>query len=220
LVPALNAALVQLPRFAQRHVVEVEILAVEGRTIIGESDPIAHDDGFGTLYFGARSFTQSNPLGNLALLEDLVAQLGAARVEDALELYAGHGNFTRVLARHAKRVVAIEGDQSAGALARLALPAVDHRTEPVEAAAPSLAEAGLRFDVALADPPRAGMPAPVLNALSALTDRLLYVSCDVGTFARDAARLGELGLGLVSVRLFDFYPQTPHAEVLGVFERV
>lgn len=220
LVPELNAALRELPRHAERRVVEVDILAVADAVLVADARPVAHDDGFGPLYYSARSFTQSNPAGNLALLSDLDDQLGRSSLVDVLELYSGHGNFTRVLAKRATRVVAIEGDESAVALARLALPGVDHRAEPVEAAVQGLARAGLRFDLVLADPPRAGMSPSVLTALERLSDRLLYVSCDVGTFARDCARLAEKGLHLRSVRLFDFYPQTPHAEVLGVFERV
>lgn len=220
LVPALNGVLRQLPRHAERQIAEVEILAVGEAVLIADAKPVVFDDGYGPLHFSASSFSQSNPEGNLAMLADIDEQLGRSPLEDALELYAGHGNFTRLLAKRATRVVAIEGDESAVALARLALPKVDHRAEPVEAAVQGLARAGLRFDLVLADPPRAGMSPSVLGALAELSHRLLYVSCDVGTFARDSARLFALGLSLRSVRLFDFYPQTPHAEVLGVFERV
>ena len=219
LVPALNDKLADLSRHAGKGIVEVEILAVAEQALVGETKPVVHDDGFGVLHYAAQSFSQSNVLGNLALLADIELQLGGRPIEYALELYSGHGNFTRVLAKHAARVVAIEGDESASALARAALPKVDHRAEPVEAAVEGLVQAGLRFDLALADPPRAGMSISVLKGLARLSDHLLYVSCDVGTFARDVARLGEQGLKLRSVRLFDFYPHTPHGEVLGVFQR-
>jgi 23S rRNA (uracil1939-C5)-methyltransferase len=220
LVPALNAKISDLSRHAGRGILDVEILAVGEAVLVADAGAVAHDDGFGVLHYAASSFSQSNLEGNLALLADIELQLGERPIEDALELYAGHGNFTRVLAKHASRVVAIEGDEPASALARAALPKVDHRAEPVEAAVEGLARAGLRFDLALSDPPRAGMSASVLKSLARLTDRLLYVSCDVGTFARDVARLREHGLLLRSVRLFDFYPHTPHGEVLGVFLRV
>lgn len=219
LVPALNSELSDLARSAGRHIVEVEILQVGDEVLVGDASPVPHDDGRGLLYYAPSTFTQSNPFGNEALLAELETELGGGPFEDVLELYSGHGNFTRLLVPRAARVVAIEGDRAAAELAHRALPGVDHRAEPVEAAVEGLLQAGLRFELALADPPRAGMAPEVLFALAKLTDRLLYVSCDVGTFARDAGRLAPLGLHLGSARLFDFYPQTPHAEVLGVFQR-
>lgn len=220
LVPALNRALSDLARSAANQIVEVEVLALEDRVLLPDSTPIAHDDGHGPLYYSASTFTQSNPAGNAALYAALDVAIGPGPFDDVLELYAGHGNFTRLLAARAARVTAIEGDPAAVALARRALPSVDHRAEPVEAGVEGLRQAGLRFELALADPPRAGMAPEVLSALSQLADRVFYVSCDPGTFARDAGRLTALGLGLGSVQLFDLYPQTPHAEVLGVFQRV
>lgn len=219
LVPALNEALSDLARSASNRIVEVDVLALGDAVLVQDATPMAHDDGHGTLHYSAKTFTQSNPFGNEALYAELEALVGPGPLEDVLELYAGHGNFTRILAARARRVVAIEGDQAAVELARRALPQVDHRAEPVEAGVEGLRQAASSFELALADPPRAGMSPEVLEAVSELTHRLLYVSCDAGTFARDAGRLAALGLELRSVRLFDLYPQTPHAEVLGVFQR-
>jgi 23S rRNA (uracil1939-C5)-methyltransferase len=75
-------------------------------------------------------------------------------------------------------------------------------------------------DVVLVDPPRAGMSEAALERVARAADRvLLYVSCDPATFARDAKRLAERRLALDSIRLFDLYPQTAHAEVVGRFRR-
>jgi 23S rRNA (uracil1939-C5)-methyltransferase len=75
-----------------------------------------------------------------------------------------------------------------------------------------------RYDFAVADPPRAGL-SPALKAwLRERRPRVLaYVSCDPATQARDAKELAAAGYSLVSLGLFDFYPQTPHIESLAVF---
>jgi 23S rRNA (uracil1939-C5)-methyltransferase len=72
----------------------------------------------------------------------------------------------------------------------------------------------------IVDPPRTGISAeaiqPILNLRAS---RLVYVSCDPATMARDARRLIDGGYRLASLRSFDLFPNTPHIESLGVFER-
>lgn len=70
------------------------------------------------------------------------------------------------------------------------------------------------------NPPRAGLAKGTRAALSAsAATRLLYVSCDVATFSRDAAQLCAAGWRLTRLEPFDFYPQTHHLELLAAFER-
>jgi 23S rRNA (uracil1939-C5)-methyltransferase len=74
---------------------------------------------------------------------------------------------------------------------------------------------------AVIDPPRAGCSVTVLKSLrSQALRRLVYVSCDPATFARDAARLAKSGWRLLRVRSADLFPQTSHVESVGLFERV
>jgi 23S rRNA (uracil1939-C5)-methyltransferase len=80
--------------------------------------------------------------------------------------------------------------------------------------------ARLRPDVVVADPPRAGLSPAAREALVASSaSRLVYVSCDPATWARDAHALAQTGWQLLAVQPFDFYPQTSHVEVLSLFER-
>ena len=67
------------------------------------------------------------------------------------------------------------------------------------------------------DPPRSGLPRGV--ALSPGVSRVVYLSCDPATLARDLASLEEQGFSLVRVTGFDLFPQTPHVEALAVAER-
>ena len=72
----------------------------------------------------------------------------------------------------------------------------------------------------IVDPPRTGMSADALGALVKLSpERIVYVSCDPPTLARDARRLMDAGYGLASLRAFDFFPNTPHVESLALFAR-
>ena len=121
------------------------------------------------------------------------ARRRARRRARVLELYAGDGNFTRVLG--ASGGVAVEGDRPASARLRSLALARLRRIESVSAAlaVERLARAHERFDVVVLDPPRAGA-ADVIAQLPALAPaRLVYVSCDPMTLARDLTTLSRLG---------------------------
>ena len=75
-------------------------------------------------------------------------------------------------------------------------------------------------DVVIADPPRTGLSADALRGLAAWrSPRIVYVSCDPPTLARDAARLREAGYVLHAIDAFDLFPNTPHVETVAVFDR-
>ncbi|MEB2344770.1 MAG: TRAM domain-containing protein [Deltaproteobacteria bacterium] len=168
-------------------------------------------------------FAQANAL----LLDALAgAVLGAAGAgASALELYAGAGFFTLGLARRFERVVALESDPAAARdLARNAAAAagggprrvrvVEARVEPWLAAGEALA---LAPEVVVLDPPRGGVGPAAAEALARLSARrLVHLSCDPATLARDVAVLAERGWRLASLHGFDLFPQTPHVETLAV----
>jgi tRNA/tmRNA/rRNA uracil-C5-methylase (TrmA/RlmC/RlmD family) len=78
---------------------------------------------------------------------------------------------------------------------------------------------GAAPDVIVVDPPRAGMSAPALDGVIAWrAPRIVYVSCDPPTQARDAARLIAAGYRLHSLDAFDLFPNTPHVETVAVFQ--
>lgn len=171
-------------------------------------------DDFGPLELQPRVFAQANDAGNQALLEELERLLAAeGPFARAVELYAGSGNLTRVVARHAAEVVAIESAGPAVELAQRTRPEnVTFEVGSVEEVLRGLE----RAELVVLDPPRIGASEAALGLLAALEPRLiLYLSCDPATLARDVGRLEASGYRLDRLRLFDFYPQTPHAEVLG-----
>ena len=74
-------------------------------------------------------------------------------------------------------------------------------------------------ETVIVDPPRTGLSKEASEAIArSRARRIVYVSCDAPTMARDARRLLDVGYLMVSLRGFDLFPNTPHVEALGVFE--
>jgi 23S rRNA (uracil1939-C5)-methyltransferase len=167
----------------------------------------------------ASSFFQ----GNRFLTGSLVRRvLALAEGERCADLYAGVGLFAVALAARGAQVVAVEGDRSSGAdLIANAGPFRERLRvvrAPVEAVAADRPDPPP--DVVIVDPPRTGVSAEALQGILAWqTPRIVYVSCDPATLARDAARLGEAGYALRSIEAFDLFPNTPHIESVAAFDR-
>jgi 23S rRNA (uracil1939-C5)-methyltransferase len=154
-------------------------------------------------------FLQVNRLAAASLEAHVLATAGDVGGLRIIDAYCGVGLHARRLAELGADVIGIEVDSQAVAEARRASPpGVRFLEGTVER---WLAEA-LPCDLAILNPPRAGLTVPVIDALRASPpDRIIYVSCDPGTLARDLARLGD-GFALRSLRAFDLFPQTAHVE--------
>lgn len=160
--------------------------------------------------------------GNRFLIADLVTSVMDAVPADGpvLDLYAGVGLFAVSLAGSGRRsITAVEGDRSSGSdLQRNAGVFGDAMVVVLESVESALRR--LRQDVGtvVVDPPRTGMTPEALDGIVRLrAGRIVYVSCDPATLARDARRLLDAGYRLESLRAFDLFPNTPHVESLGVF---
>jgi 23S rRNA (uracil1939-C5)-methyltransferase len=168
----------------------------------------------------APAFFQANRF----LLRDLVAAvLHAAAPGPAIDLYAGVGLFSTALAAHGHApVTAVEGDPvSAADLEANARPF--EGTLAVERASVESFLRHARPDpraTLIVDPPRTGMSRDALEGLLAVpATRLVYVSCDVATLARDLRMVLDAGYRLVSLEAFDLFPNTAHVETVAVLER-
>ncbi len=162
--------------------------------------------------------------GNRYLFETFVDRVVREVPEGgaAVDLYAGGGAFAvaAALARQA-RVAAVEGDSFAAAdLAHNAAQtagAVRAVSGAVEGFAPDPTPAP---DVVIVDPPRTGLSGAALERVVRLAaGRIVYVSCDVATLARDAQRLVAAGYRLAGIQAFDLFPNTPHVETVAVMEK-
>lgn len=165
-------------------------------------------------------FAQGNS-GLLAPLAEAVLReaTGGGATTSVLELYAGAGLFTLGLARNFDCVWAVESHPGAVADLRLNLERsgainVDIREGPVEEVLPRLQIHSP--DALVLDPPRAGVAAEALERIEAFrARRIVYLSCDPATLARDLGRLRDGGYQLRQVEAFDLFPHTPHVEVLA-----
>ncbi len=164
------------------------------------------------------SFFQVN-LPQAETLVDLVLdRLALSGGERVLDLYSGVGLFTAFLAERAGQVTAVEIYAPAVRDAEINLAGfanVDLRVGTIEAALPPG-----QVDAAVIDPPRAGMKPQALVALvERAPGKIVYVSCDPATLARDARRLVESGYRLIDVQPVDMFPQTYHVESVAAFEK-
>ena len=169
------------------------------------------------------SFFQANRF----LVPSLVATVLDAVLSDGdiVDLYAGVGLFSIALAAGGRTsITAVEGDRASGAdLQRNAGPFGEAMTlslESVESYLTSAPSAGDRAMTIVVDPPRTGISAEALASMSGLhAARVVYVSCDPATLARDARKLLDAGYGLSRIEAFDLFPNTPHVESVAVFDR-
>jgi 23S rRNA (uracil1939-C5)-methyltransferase len=188
-----------------------EILA--GR---GEIEEEVEDD---RLTVPAEAFFQPNRLGCVTLRRTVLEALAASDRERVLELYGGVGFFTIPLARRAAEVTMLEGSFAAAAAARanLARAGIGNgrvvSAEVSEGIGPLLREDG--WDAALLDPPRVGLAPATARALAGSgIPRLVYVSCDPATLARDLRLLGT-EYRVERVTPIDLFPQTRHVECVA-----
>ncbi len=190
----------------------------------GVSDPLAALIGGratgGAIHRHAESFFQ----GNRFLLAPLVTAVVEA-IPDAgevLDLYAGVGLFSVPLAALGHlEVTAVEGDRTSGADLRENARAYEPRLKAfVSGVEDYLASRRNAPATVVVDPPRTGMSKDAIEGLARLrAPRVVYVSCDPPTLARDARRLLDAGYRLTSLSAFDLFPNTPHVESLAIFER-
>ena len=156
-------------------------------------------------------FLQVNRSAATLLEAHVLALAGNLQGATVIDAYCGVGLHARRLARGGARVIGLELDAHAVAQARLHAPAgAEFREGRVEL----LLESALPADLCILNPPRAGVDGHALDTLLARPpQRLIYVSCDPATLARDLARLGT-AYRLRTVQCFDLFPQTSHVETV------
>ncbi|HYL80308.1 MAG TPA: 23S rRNA (uracil(1939)-C(5))-methyltransferase RlmD [Candidatus Acidoferrum sp.] len=161
-----------------------------------------------------------------ALLTALVMELAALRgSERVLDLYCGVGTFTVPLSRRAREVVGIEASAAAAVdcvhnLRSNGCGGARTLHAQVEQVRPTILTEG-PWDLVVLDPPRQGVSRLVLDAIaSTAVPRLIYVSCDPSTLARDLGILSRAGFRCVSLHPVDLFPQTFHLEAVALLERM
>ena len=177
------------------------------------------------LEFLPTDFVQINAELNARMVTRAVEQLQPAPTDSVLDLFCGIGNFSLPLARRARRVVGVEGDDALVERARRnaelnRIQNAEFHAADLTASCSALPWAVGAYDRVLIDPPRAG--AKEILPLIARSDAscVVYISCHAGSLARDAGILvREHGFSLVSAGVMDMFPHTTHVESMAVFVR-
>jgi len=170
-----------------------------------------------TLSRHARSFFQGNRFLTTTLVDHVLSLIEERMI---LDLYAGVGLFSVTAAAGGHgHVTAVEGDRFSAADLRL-----NAQDRDIAVKAQSVEDFVLRaphkFSTVIVDPPRTGLSKEAMAGLVKLqAPRLVYVSCDIATLARDARVLLEAGYRVLSMRAFDLFPNTAHVETVIAFAR-
>lgn len=178
-----------------------------------------------TFRISPSSFFQTNTAQAEVLYSTAFDILNPSAEESVLDLYCGTGTIGLALASRVKRVVGVELVAPAIVAARknAELNGIENAgffDGDVKDYLDRLIESDERFEVVIVDPPRAGLHPKALKKLLKLQPpRLLYISCNPATFARDAEQLVADGYQLPFVQPVDMFPHTKHIEMVGLFSR-
>ncbi|TVP89957.1 MAG: 23S rRNA (uracil(1939)-C(5))-methyltransferase RlmD [Pseudomonadaceae bacterium] len=179
------------------------------------------DDQALQLRYAPGDFTQVNAEINQAMVNQAMAWLQPQPGERILDLYCGLGNFSLPLARAGAEVTGVEG--SAAMVTRAAANAAENNLAAVHFLAADLSKPisadwlQQPWSAALLDPPRDGAEQVVKALARQQVPRILYVSCNPATLARDAGLLASAGYQLQRAGIMDMFPQTAHIESMALF---
>jgi len=197
---------------------------VDGQTVNPRLSYLLGEQGF-ALEFHPQDFIQVNAGVNIAMVAQALQLLQLKGSERVLDLFCGIGNFTLPIAQHCAEVVGIEavdsmvergrenaarlGITNAQFIAANLLTMTEHR----------LQQTCGKVDAVLLDPPRDGAREIVAKLPQLSPGRIVYVSCNPATLARDAKILATVGYQLDSVGVLDMFPHTAHVESMALFIR-
>jgi 23S rRNA (uracil1939-C5)-methyltransferase len=165
---------------------------------------------------------------NLSLLPELVqsvqeavdAGIASGEASDVwlIDLFSGVGFFAAILKDKFKKITTVEREEGCLKHAKVNLNGADNVSAPAEEwLVKNVVDVPATLIV---DPPRTGLPVEALTAIvKSSVNRLIYVSCDPVTLARDYAKFAQAGFSLKKAEGFAFYPQTPHLEMMFILSR-
>lgn len=204
----------------------------KGNTVLGDEEIVLYGPGYiedtlcGLVFrLSPRSFYQVNHHQAERLYEAAIAQAQITKKDLVLDLYCGVGTITLAMAKAAGRVIGVEVVEQAVEDAkenakRNGCDNAEFFCGDAGKAALSLEEQGIHPDVVVVDPPRKGLNADTIEALTRMAPkRIVYVSCDPATLARDVALLKERGYRLKNAQAADLFPRCSHVESIVCLNR-
>ena len=193
--------------------------------VLGDEEIILYGPGYIedtlcglTFRLSARSFYQINHHQAQRLYEAAIQQAEITEKDLVLDLYCGVGTITLCMAKAAGKVIGVEVVEQAVADAkenakRNGIKNAEFFCGDAGKAALKMEQEGIKPDVIVVDPPRKGLHADTIEALSRMSPRrIVYVSCDPATLARDVALLKERGYQLKNAQAADLFPRCSHVE--------
>ena len=178
-----------------------------------------------TFRLSPRSFYQVNHHQAQRLYETAISLAGITKNDTVLDLYCGVGTITLAMAGSAGKVIGVEVipqavEDAKDNARRNGITNAEFFCGDAGQAALELEKNGVRPDVVVVDPPRKGLSADTIEALSRMAPRrIVYVSCDPATLARDVALLKERGYRLTSATAADLFPRCAHVETVCLLSR-
>jgi 23S rRNA (uracil1939-C5)-methyltransferase len=193
--------------------------------VVSGSGFIRERIGHVTYQISAPSFFQVNPVQTKALYEVAAAQANC-KGKVALDAQVGAGGVSLYAAKHAREIIGVDIVQAAidDGIRNAELNDIDNLRficgPAEEVIPPMLASGEIEPQVVFLDPPRRGCEPALLDALvAAQIKRIVYISCDPATLARDVKALAAGGYRLVEVQPVDMFPQTGKVEVTVLLRR-
>jgi 23S rRNA (uracil1939-C5)-methyltransferase len=212
--------------FASNHDINACIQSGRKETlevVHGDGDlRVTFDHPVMTLRYGPGGFVQVNSAQNRDMIATMLDLLALKGTEHVLDLFCGMGNFSLPLARHAARVIGVEDYAPSIASARINASTNNIHNVEFHAAEATLFLPRLHageIDLVVLDPPRTGCYQVACELLKLRPQRILYVSCDPATMARDLAPLVHGGYEVITGQPFDLFPQTWHIESMTLLKR-
>ena len=204
----------------------------KGNVVLGDEEVVLYGQGFIedtlcglTFRLSPRSFYQVNHHQAQRLYQAAIEQAGITKEDTVLDLYCGVGTITLAMAKAAGRVIGVEVVPQAVEDAkenarRNGIDNVEFFCGDAGQAALELEAKGVRADVVVVDPPRKGLNADTIEALHRFSPRrIVYVSCDPATMARDVALLKDRGYQLKNAMAADLFPRCAHVETVVLLSR-
>ena len=214
------------------HTLCLSIHKKKGNAVLGDKFVTLYGDGYiedilcGLRFkLSPRSFYQVNHDQAEQLYDKAIEFAGLTGKETVLDLYCGTGTITLALSRKAGKVIGVEIVEAAIHDAKE--NAVRNNIENAEffcadaaQAAKRFAEEGTKPDVIVVDPPRKGLDESVIDSIVYMApEKVVYVSCDPATLARDLKRFAQRGYETIKAEAFDMFPRCHHVESVALLQR-
>ena len=200
---------------------------LDGREYVLYGEPYIEEELLDCRFrISARSFFQINPYATKLLYAKALEYAGLSGRETVIDLYCGTGTIGILAAKHAKKVYGIEivADAVKDAKVNARINNADNiefLNMDASHGAQAVLRSKIRADAVIVDPPRKGCSRDTLDAIIKIAPkRLVYVSCDPSTLARDVKILSENGFAVEKIQPVDMFPQTVHVETVVLLQKL